>query len=320
MLRHKTLAASQAIVHRGGGGGAMVGRPGLRGVIAAVCAMACLAPVVLAGCGRESASQPSGLPVGGALHVLEFGGMTRGFRTYRPAKLATPAALVVMLHGGLGSAAQAERSYRWNELAESAGFVVVYPDGAGHAWNAGGGCCGNPGQRDIDDTGFITRVVQQVRRQVPIAAEQVYAAGMSNGGMMAYELACRTTLFAAIGPVAATQTGSCEHPNPVSVIHIHGDRDPIVPYGGGPGQGGARINGPGAVALSERWRHANRCAAAAEKRAGAVTTLSASCPDGRAVQLWTLAGGGHQWPGTGRVDATQTIWEFFAAHPGPQPR
>ena len=36
-----------------------------------------------------------------------------------------------MLHGGFGSAQQAESAYGWDELADSAKFAVAYPDGVG---------------------------------------------------------------------------------------------------------------------------------------------------------------------------------------------
>ena len=52
------------------------------------------------------------------------------------------------------------------------------------------------------------------------------------------------------------------------------------------------------------------------------------CKDGRDVELYTIEGGGHTWPGDvsargllGRVsrdlDATTTIWSFFSSHPKP---
>ena len=81
------------------------------------------------------------------------------------------------------------------------------------------------------------------------------------------------------------------------------------------------------------WRQADRCAPAADTTSGVLTTSTASCADGRAVVLITVTGAGHQWPGgTGRnvvqralgleapsdaLDATDTIWNFFAAHPAP---
>jgi polyhydroxybutyrate depolymerase len=65
--------------------------------------------------------------------------------------------------------------------------------------------------------------------------------------------------------------------------------------------------------------------------AGPVTDSVAKCPAGRDVELVTIAGAGHQWPGatakpalqkllrldppSTALDATAVIWRFFAAHP-----
>lgn len=94
-----------------------------------------------------------------------------------------------MLHGGFGSAEQAERAYGWDQLADSAKFVVAYPDGEGRAWNTNGGCCGRPGRQNFDDVGFITAVVNDIGSNVGVDANRVYATSISNGGMMSYALA-----------------------------------------------------------------------------------------------------------------------------------
>jgi polyhydroxybutyrate depolymerase len=298
----------------------------------------CLLAVALAGCGllprgpaRLTASHP--VPPGRSAQTILAGGVTRTFHLYRPAALASPAALVVVLHGGFGSGTQAEKSYRWDAQADAGHFLVAYPDGLDRAWNTGGGCCGVPARAGTDDVGFITELVATVEREVPVDAARVYATGISNGGIMAYRLACATRIFAAIGPVAATQLGPCPAPAPLSVIHIHGTADRSIPYGGGTGQGVAHIDGPAVPALNAAWRRVDQCAAPLVATAGAVTTSAAACPDGRAVELITVAGAGHQWPGSARsplaqrllhldppssaLDATSVIWRFFAAHRQP---
>lgn len=58
-----------------------------------------------------------------------------------------------------------------------------------------------------------------------IDRSRAYVTGLSNGGMMAYTLACNTDLFVAIGPVAATQLDPCTNPRPTSVMHVHGLAD-----------------------------------------------------------------------------------------------
>lgn len=52
-----------------------------------------------------------------------------------------------------------------------------------------------------------------------------------------------------------------------------------------------------------------------------------NCRDGADVILYTIEGGGHSWPGsdmlpqlgitTKDINATDVIWDFFAAHPMP---
>jgi polyhydroxybutyrate depolymerase len=238
-----------------------------------------------------------------------------------------------MLHGGFGSGAQAEKSHHWDAEADSGHFVVAYPDGLNRAWNTGGGCCGVPGRTNADDVGFITAMVSAIEHEVPVNLSRVYATGISNGGIMAYTLACHTTIFAAIGPDSATELGSCPAPAPISVIHIHGTADKNIPYNGGLGDGRAHIDGPAIPALNASWRGTGHCAAPVIKTAGVVTTSAAGCPDGRTVELVTIAGAGHQWPGatpnvlaqkllhtdppSTALNATQVIWQFFAAHRRP---
>ena len=290
-----------------------------------------LAVIVLAGCGAAPGHDAApGFPAGSSSHAIDVGGVSRTYLLYRPASLPSAVALVVMLHGGFGSARQAEKSYGWDAEADRGHFVVAYPDGLGRAWNTGGGCCGAPGRTNADDVGFITAMVSAIEHQIPVDANRVYATGISNGGIMAYTLACRTAIFAAIGPDSATQLGSCQAPAPVSVIHLHGTADKSIPYQGGAGAGVAHIDGPAVPALNARWRAIDHCAAPSVSTAVAVTTSTANCPAGRAVELITIAGAGHQWPGatpdrlaqillhtdppSTALNATQVIWQFFAAH------
>ena len=273
---------------------------------------------------------PAAVPAGSSEQTITVGGLARTFHLYRPAGLTGAAPLVVVLHGGFGSGSQAERSYRWDAQADRGRFVVAYPDGLGRAWNAGGGCCGAPARTGVDDTAFITRMVATVEHEFPVDRARIYATGISNGGIMAYRLACDTRIFAAIGPVAATQLGACPAPAPISVIHIHGTADQNIPYRGGPGDGVAHIDGPAVPVLNAAWRGIDHCAAPAVTTAGAVTTSVASCPGGRTVELITVAGAGHQWPGSvpkpfvqrllhldppsNALNATSVIWRFFTAH------
>ncbi len=311
--------------------------------MAVVVALASLA----AGCGLVShggtaspsvTAGPDGtivLPAGSSTQHLRVDGRDRSFRVYRPASLPSgqPVPLVVMIHGGYGSAENAEDDYGWDGQADTGHFVAAYPDGVGHAWNGGGGCCGTPGRDNIDDVAFITQMVKTISHELAIDPNRIYATGISNGGLMDYRLACDTDVFAAIGPDSATLMGTCPSPSPVSVIHIHGSADDRIPFNGGKGTGFATVvDGPPVPTVIGMWRSVDRCAPPTTTTAGVVTTSVATCPSGRSVELITIAGAGHQWPGgtpprplvarimqldqpSHALDATATIWAFFEAHP-----
>ncbi len=288
------------------------------------------------GCtGRPAAAAPGAASVS-VPTTITIDGLARTFLLHRPAGLdpTTPVPLVVMLHGGGGNAAAAERSYGWDAAADRDRFVVAYPNGVDGSWAVGGGCCGVAARPGVDDIAFLTRLVDAVDGRQRIDRARVYATGISEGGMMSYRLACDTTAFAAIGPDSATLLGPCPAPHPVSVIHIHGTADTRIRYDGGPGEGVYRIDGPAVPDLNATWRAVDRCGPPSVATAGVVTTSSASCADGRGVELVTVAGAGHQWPGapcnlrcaggtadppSTALDATAVIWQFFAAHPQPRP-
>jgi polyhydroxybutyrate depolymerase len=287
--------------------------------------------LTLAGCRAAPRQQAPTVPTGQSVQTITVGGRERSFQVYRPASLPARAPLVVMLHGGFGSASQAESYYGWDAEADKNQFVVAYPDGLNHAWAVGGGCCGAPGATGVDDVAFVTAVVTRLSGQLPIDPNRVYATGISNGGLLAYRLACDTSIFAAIGPDSATLLGDCPSPPPVSVIHIHGTADHNIPYDGSEGTGFAKIDGPAVPDVVAMWQGVDGCPAASGTTVGTVSTSIATCPHGRSVELITIDGAGHQWPGApsrpavekllgldppaNALDATDTFWRFFAAHP-----
>lgn len=288
------------------------------------------------GPGPAPSTSAAGIPVGRSSFTLTVAGAERTVRLYRPAGLTEPAPLVVMLHGGYGSGAQAETSYRWDEAAESGGFLAAFPDGTNRSWNAGGGCCGPAAESNVDDVGFLREMVAALHSRIEIDPRRRFVTGMSNGGAMAYRMACQADLFAAVGAVSTTMLVDCPAPARASILHIHGRDDHSIRYDGEVGEPFSRrqqgIDGPPVPAVHEAWQALDGCQPPLVSITGVLTTSTASCLDGRAVELVTIEGAGHQWPGSEpnrltqllgadepstALDATGRIWEFFAAHPAP---
>jgi polyhydroxybutyrate depolymerase len=290
----------------------------------AVLALLATATLVLTGCGiRGNLPNPQQHEFGTESRTIQVDGSERAYRVYIPGQLADDPALVVMMHGGTGSARQAERAYGWNDEADAGGFVVAYPDGESRTWNAGD-CCGGAERDGVDDVAFMAALVAELQHEFGIASDRTFATGMSNGAMMAYRLACETDLFVAIAPVAGTIVTACDAPAPASVLHIHGLDDGSVRMDGEPGSGIGEVDGMPIADAVELWRAAGDCAEPVVTEEPPVTTSASDCVEDRHVVLVTVADAGHQWPGSvaregatdqpsDAFDATEMIWEFFDA-------
>lgn len=257
-------------------------------------------------------------------------GGTRTYRVHVPAGLGDdPAPLVVALHGATVDQPANEGLYGLGRAADRHGFVAVFPDAAKPAGAGSGGwnATGAPG--GADDVGFIDTVVANVFRQLNIARLQIYAAGMSDGGSMAYRLACeRPHLFRAVASVGGADTTlKCAPDKAVSVLHVHARNDSRVLLASLPGSGAGAL--PGAVTAADsaaRWARLNGCMEAPRpvlEKAGASCQAWSYCREQAQVQLCVTDTGGHSWPGAlktrdGEVpsqalSATETIWAFFSS-------
>jgi len=144
--------------------------------------------------------------------------------------------LLVNFHGFGGSASEFMSYADMRSIAETDTFILAYPqgsclDGSSH-WNA---CpTGGDNKSDADDFGFVESMINEISSQYNIDMERIYAAGYSNGGMMAYGLAnYKSDLIAAVASVSGVMlecTGSTSHPMPV--VHLHGTSDGVLPYNG----------------------------------------------------------------------------------------
>jgi len=248
-------------------------------------------------------------------------------------------ALVLDLHGS-GSTADQQRLFSgMSKTANADGFVVAYPqgaipDGSGFDWNV-------PGQPLVggrrvpagapSDVAFVNDLITILRGSYCVDSHRIYATGFSGGARLVSELGCALSgRLAAIAPVGGLRFPSgCHAVRAVPVIAFHGTADPIDPYRGH-GQPYWRYSVPDAA---KRWAARDGCRPSpAVSRPAATVTLSryGGCRNGAAVELYTIAGEGHEWPGgptlppvltrllgpqSSAVDANAVMWKFFTAHP-----
>jgi polyhydroxybutyrate depolymerase len=271
-------------------------------------------------------------------------GRDRTYHLHVPADLPADARvpLLVALHGGTGWGAQFENNSGFDELADRYGFIVVYPDGVGigqrgtalRTWN-GGDCCGPAARQQVDDVGFIRLLVEQLQQEHPIDPARVFATGHSNGGILAYRLACEASdVFAAIGVQSSSlELDHCEPSQPVSAIHIHGTADRNLPITGGKGPDGISgvafrrpIDGARALATADGCQKQPTTRRDPANRDVTITRWT-SCDERTEVRFLAVKGASHAWMGHPTaaaravgapyqgLDSSAVIWRFLAAHP-----
>jgi polyhydroxybutyrate depolymerase len=278
---------------------------------------------------------------GSTTEAIQSGGLERAFvlhvgKTIDPTR---PAALVVVLHGSGGNGKQMERATGFDKIADREGFIVAYPSGIGKHWNDGRRALRFDVVKDVDDVQFLHDLVAAVEKNHKVDARRVFCTGMSNGGFMSNRAGVEASdLFAAIAPVSGTLSVTyadrIKSKFAISVLVIHGSKDAIVPYRGGPiGADGPAGECLGAPEIVAKWVRADQALQDAVSRLlpdtdpndGCRVTESVHAGPQATVEFLSIDGGIHAWPGGGSkrqgichdIDGSEIIWGFFKAHPKP---
>ncbi len=245
---------------------------------------------------------------------------------------------VIVLHGATVGAYATLVSSGFRAAARAHGFVSVYPEGVDRIWRDGRGM-----RRGVDDRSFLLSLAQRLVVEGIADQKRIFLAGVSNGGIMALDMACGAPdVFAGVGTViaalAANTGAACPGGRPLPVVMASGDADPIVPYEGGSVNVGFFHPRQGEVWGAERtaafFAQRARCGdptrqavASAEADDPKVTKIAWACAPATPVALYRVEGGGHQMFGgvalpalafgrtTKRFSAAQTIVSTFAGLP-----
>jgi polyhydroxybutyrate depolymerase len=248
-------------------------------------------------------------------------------KTYDPSKL-TP--LVISLHPAASWPAAEMNISRWNDLADEHGFIVVYPAGTGlpQIWHT------RPSSLELD-VKFISDLMDKLEAEYNIDPARIYINGLSQGGGMVFVLSCRLSRrVAAVGAVAAAEelpSSWCSDSTPVPMIAFHGTADGFVPYKGGKSRDPFNpITFPDVRDWAADWARRNQCTGDPVEvplTANVSRLTYTNCAQNADVNLYTVEGGGHSWPGgkglpewfvgrtTQEINATSVMWEFYVQHP-----
>ncbi len=260
---------------------------------------------------------------------IPFEGYNRTYHVHLPIAYTgdTDIPLVIAMHGGSGNAYTMEYISELSIKADAENFIVVYPEGIKggffniSSWNAGW-CCGYASSSNVNDVGFIDVLLDTLLSQYAIDTNRIYATGMSNGGFMAYRLACElSNRIAAIAPVECSMTmTNCMPHRPVPLIHFHSYLDTNIPYDGGIGSGPSNHYNPPLDSIMNVWAANDSCNTLNDTiiNNSQYTFIKwTDCNCGTEIHYYITEDGGHSWPGvdgSAYINATDLMWEFFQQH------
>jgi polyhydroxybutyrate depolymerase len=222
--------------------------------------------------------------------------MDRSYFMAVPTNLSGRVPVVVLLHG---RDMTPSGILRISGVAGGIGpAIVVVPEGWEELWNAGD-CCGAAYLHHVDDVEFIAAVVHDVLAAAPAAdPAQVYAIGFSNGGRLAYHLACRLPgTFHGVMAVEAVPVQPCPAmaPADVTIVAQQADRLLAVAAGQTPKKVGGFVE-PTVAATVRDVRRLDGCTGAPTATvAGVAVERSWSCRAGTVVRYVWYPGGAHTW-------------------------
>ena len=277
------------------------------------------------------------LEIKDAKFEIEHDGLMRDYYVHVPSNYNNEKMPVVMyIHGGGGNVRSAYLD-GMDKMSDKHGFLLVIPEGVGEkklgelraSWNGGewegGKCCGN-----ADDVGFISKVIDDAKKNFNVDEKRIYATGISNGGLMTNRIGCELAdKVAAIATVApAGIESNCNPFRKIPVMDIHGTDDTCNPFDG------SEPSNPICKTDYKRtsheevinfWMKENNCSEKSNiiYNNGGALCISYTCS--AEVVFCKVDGMGHAWPSgfesktLGIYPVSQDIsfdqmWEFFEKH------
>ena len=232
-----------------------------------------------------------------------------------------PLPLILNFHGNGGCADNFSQGREdgpsgLSDIVNNHNVIVAYPQGVVRVKGAAEWDPGDNGTSSIidNDVYFGQQLIADIAANHSIDLARVYATGYSNGGMMAYGLACELGgEIAAAGIMSGILLGTCAQDYITPIIHFHGTADDALPYEGN--QEYASVS-----EVISFWVAHNEI-----PEEGLTTTLNnglvtqdvySGGAEDSSVVLYTTLGGGHVWFGED-IDGqspNDILWDFLSGY------
>ncbi len=226
------------------------------------------------------------------------------------------APLLFAMHGGTGKPEHMYDRNGFQEVCDEQGWIGLFPymnlplDAPDR----------------IGDFNYTDHILRKTVKEFNVDRSRIYVVGFSGGGKKAYMHAARNSKLITAMAVCAARIGfrdwektwdpAINKAKPVSVLHIHGDKDHRIPTGGGPDKDRPKYVGVPLREGLEVWARHNAC-----KLVKSAPTPD-GCPDRVRVHRWSASSGRqvlgltdpemkHQWASWG----TDVIVDFLKAAP-----
>lgn len=272
----------------------------------------------------------------------------RNFRYYVPSSYdgQSDVPLLFYFHG-MGGSGTVQGA--WRDIAEKEGFIAVFPSStvlptndpnsgylpgffgnplpvAGTQWDPGYSIALQYIYRNqVDDVGFVSAMIDYLDQLYSIDLDRVYATGFSSGGMFSFNLAVNLSdRLAAVAPLGATMTLGYdindEAPTtPISIIHVMGEADNVIPFQGGIDNFGANFSEPAFhhfLDVGPWWADKlgidNEGRVDGETVSERVTRYSYTSEHADIIQ-YAIAGHGHSEPNYADINR-QIVWDYLSQY------
>lgn len=174
--------------------------------------------------------------------TLSVDGIERSYDVFLPSghDIMEDLPVIINLHGTTGNKSLERYLTEFEPIAEENKIVMVYPQGSvlptcnigqQNRWNAN--LFNTP-----NDINFISNLIDEIIKDYNVDSKRIYIVGRSNGGFMAYALACQLSeKITAVASVAGAMTNNtmnnfCNSTRVVPVLKIHGTADKVNKYEG----------------------------------------------------------------------------------------